>query len=212
MKKHIIIALVLVSTVFSGCLVLSLYPIYTKETLVKLDGLEGTWMSKDSSLWNFAFADTNNPDNLKLYELIIDETYHARKGLDTNIIIPDSLLTEFATSKFDAGITHINGIYFLDLLAEKSSSLSGFHSQHFIHAHSISKIIIKADTLWLSSLEDDWAKTLSANGRKKIGLIETDKNWVFTASTMSLRKFLGKVGKDTSVFHANDNFLIKVKR
>ncbi|ROL56194.1 hypothetical protein D9V86_13025 [Bacteroidetes/Chlorobi group bacterium ChocPot_Mid] len=211
MKKHIIVALVLISTAFSGCLVLSLFPIYTKDTLVKLDALEGTWMQRDSSLWTFAFADTSNPDNLKMYELIVNETYQARKGLDTNIIIPDSLLAEFATSKFEAGITLINGIYFLDLLADKSASLSGFHTQHFINGHSISKITLKDDTLWISSLDDDWAKRLKPKERKKYGLLETRKNWILTLQTKPLRDFLAKVAKDTNVFPEPNTYLIKVK-
>lgn len=211
MKKFFILCITVLSTLISGCLVLSLYPIYTKDTLVKLDAIEGTWMSQDSALWTFSFEQNENPNELKLYSLILDETYQAKKGLDTNIIIPDSLLRKFASSKYEAGITIIKGIYFLDLISEKSASLSGFHTQHFIHGHSISKITLKGDTLWLSSLDDDWAKLLSQKERRKYGLLETSKNWILTLETKPLRYFLAKVAKDTNVFPEPNTYLIKLK-
>jgi len=199
MKKYIILILILASTVISGCLLISINPYYTPDTLVRLDNLEGKWIDKDSISWNFEL------DTTSLYKLTIDETIPKRKKAleDTVPILDNNLfekLLEMVIFDFRAGVTLIEGNYFLDLLPEKASGFSAFHSQHFIYGHSISKIKLKGDTLWMSLLKDEWVKELNDKEKKKIGCIENEKNLVLTASTKKLRNFIKKYANDNEVF------------
>jgi hypothetical protein len=65
--------------------------------------------------------------------------------------------------------------------------------------------------MWVSILDDEWAKKLSAKQRKKIGLIKYDKKWVLTANTKTLRQFLAKIANDINAFPIPDKYFIKVK-
>lgn len=205
MKKHIIATLILVSTAISGCLVLSLYPIYTKDTLVKLDSLEGTWMQNDSSSWTFRL------DTLSLYKITIRE-------FERSISTPseDSSDTTFkfkGTNEYIGGLTRINGVCFLDLLPEKINDTSGsIHSIHFISGHSISKLTISGDSLIISFLDKRWLEKSSNKIKKSIGYIDNETNAVLTAPTKDLRKFLAKFAKDTNAFPNSENYMIKIKK
>lgn len=207
MKKNIIIALVLVSTVFSGCLVLSLYPIYTKDTLLKIDGLEGAWMQNDSTTWTFKL------DTLSLYKVVIDE-----KNRKISTSITDSTTTSDTSwgyqsvNEFTAGLTKINSVLFLDLFPEQINDSSFLHSNHFIYGHSISKLKLSADTMLITFLEYEWINELNAKDKKSIGYMESEKNKIISAPTKAIRKFLGKYATDTSAFPEKDNYMIKVKK
>lgn len=213
MKKQIIIGLTLLTIVLGGCFLLSLNPIYTPDTLVRPEWLDGKWMSKDSTFWTFA-PDTNESEGLELMQLKIDERItcindNAKK--ETPLVL-DSFKISTLINNFSAGVTQIKGQYFLDLLAAKILTGSGFHSQHFIHGHSISKLKFKEDTMWISTLEDDWAKSLEPKKGKKLGLIKSEKNWIITASTKELRAFLAKSANDTNIFPINENYFVKIKK
>jgi len=188
----------------SGCLVLSLYPIYTKDTLINLDGLEGTWMQSDSSSWTFRL------DTLSLYKVTIRE-------FERNISTPseDSSDTTFkfkGTNDYTGGLTRINGICFLDLLPEKINDTSGsIHAVHFISGHSISKLTMSGDSLLISFLDNRWLEKSSKKIKKSIGYVDNDKNTVLTALTKDLRKFLAKFANDTNAFPNSENFMIKIK-
>jgi len=204
MKKHIIIALILITTAISGCLVLSLYPIYTDDTLVKLDGLEGTWMQDDSSSWSFKL------DTTQLYKVTTNE-------FERTIISPsdstcDTTYRFKGTNEYSGGLTKINGDYFLDLLPEKINDSSGIHAWHFIYGHSISKLQMKGDSLLIVFLDYDWMNDSKKKIKKSVGYVKSEKNAILTASTKDLRKFLTKFAKDSNAFPISDNYMVKVKK
>ncbi|MFH1052179.1 MAG: hypothetical protein V1779_14770 [bacterium] len=205
MKKHILVALVLITITISGCLVLSLYPIYTEDTLVKLDGLEGTWMQNDSSSWSFKL------DTTQLYKVTINEFERTISSPEENS--SDTTFKFKGINEYSGGLTKINGVYFLDLLPEKINDSSGsIHSIHFIYGHSISKLQMKGDSLLIVFLDYDWINDSKKKIKKSVGYIKSEKNAILTASTKDLRKFLSKFANDTNAFPENDNYMIKVKK
>jgi hypothetical protein len=210
MKKHITLIMLIIPVIMTGCLLISINPYYTKDTLVFPDNLEGTWYNEDTVAWTFVI------DTAGLYRLTIDERYKARLEASKDTIpITDTVMFEkilgMAVNEYKAGVTIIDGVHYLDLLPEKMNAMSGFHTMHFFAGHSISKLKMSGDTIWINSMEDEWVKELSDKKKKKLDIKSNEKGYILTASTKKLRKMIANIADSADVFDDEEMILIKAK-
>jgi hypothetical protein len=169
--------------VFSGCLALSLQPIYTDKDLVFDSKLLGTWAAKgdkkDPTTWTFATGTTNS------YKLTITDGHWAHL--------------------FDAHLVKLGTNLFLDIVISKEgqeeiSDDFSIYPAFLVAGHGIAKVVQSDSNLKLAWLGEEFEKLLekepSAVRHQKL----ENKRIVLTGSTKDLQDFLLKYGGSKEVF------------
>jgi len=157
----------------SGCL-RSLHPLYTDKTLHFDQNLVGTWLDKDSSVWTFVQT------SAKAYELIYTE-----KG---------------SPGRFDARLVKLGKYTFLDLFPKELVMQNGFYKFHMIPVHSIIRVWIDEKNLRMSMLDQEWFKNQIEKKKIKLAHERRENEFILTASTADLQKFVLKYADDPKAF------------
>lgn len=208
--KHLILALSLV--VLSSCVVKSLHPFYTKETISYDDQFIGNWKDNKNGEWkiipfkdeilNGTSLEKLSKEDLKIYNEYKNGYYILRnkKGKETIYL---------------ANPFKINNQTFLDFLPlGQNQGIDGLLQDHLIYTHSLVKYdILKNGEISIKWLDEDKIKTLFENKRIKIkhevlGVI--DKNYLLTAEPEELQKFIKKyiTSNDTEKWKTSTKFTL----
>ena len=154
----------------SGCLVVSLQPIYDDESVGWDETLVGTWR--------------NAEDNI---EVSIDRAewrsyrIHYKHPVDTG--------------DFTAYLTTIGDTRYLDLMSERGHDFGPL----LIPAHAVLRLERRGDALSVSLLDYDRLSSIVRRHRRVAGLemtMDQKKNVVLTGSTTDLRRWLRSAGED----------------
>ena len=177
----------------SACVVKSLHPFYTEKDLVFIEGLTGIWLDEDSTSWKITRYSA--PRSL-MGEDVPDNSYRVE------ILEKDELPYVFHVHLFKLG----EMLYFdFFPLSEGvvSDNLAGYH---FIPGHSVARVEIFGDeNLAFNWFSEDWLKELFEKNRIRIShevipVGENEEQYILTASTNELQKFLIKYAKETDPF------------
>jgi hypothetical protein len=177
MKTHNIILIGILALAISGCFVKSLHPFFKESDVEFKDELLGTWLDEDSATWRI------NP-------------YVFTKGFMQGDSTDNSYLVEM----FDD--TSKDGKLYLDFAPIRGDRYDEMIDIHMIPAHSIARIdFVSDDEVIIAWFNEDWLKGLFEENRVKIAheVISTaegnyTKEYVLTASTDELQKFIVKYG------------------
>ena len=107
-------------------------------------------------------------------------------------------------NKFEVNLVQVGKYRFLDFypapLKKEPTEINSAYLLHLVPTHSISKISIENDQLYLSTLNIDWM--IKQIDQKKINIKHErfDDRMVLTASTKELQKFILKYAEDTVAF------------
>jgi hypothetical protein len=167
MKKVILLLVVIfLSLILSGCIVLSLHPYYTAENLYFEPGLEGNWKESDESdeLWTFEKSGENG------YRVIIT--------------------TEEKSETFEVKMFSINDMMFLDALPERFPKEFDYLNSHSIRVHSLYQLDYKDNSFEIRSMDYGWLKENLKNSKLGIDHEIIDKRIILTASTEELQAFI----------------------
>lgn len=171
------IRMIVLASLFAGCsfacIVPSVHPLYTPETLVFDPELVGDWKVDETTTWSF------RPRGETAYEL------DAREG-DTQGI-------------FAAHLVQLGGLRFLDLRPERGDDLS-FHDVHHVPVHSFARIRIDGDRFQMALLSMDWLKGQIDAGRVTVSHEIVEEDVLLTASTTELQRFVIAAAKDPEAF------------
>lgn len=209
--KNLIFAICLL--LFTSCVVKSLHPFYTKETIYFDENFIGEWQDKKEGNWrvirfgNMLFADNEtNFDSLftkgnldfkikirrkeltkedkKLYSKYKNSYYIQREYKDKKIV--------FVATPFK-----INNQTFLDFLPlEHQDDIDNLLESHSIYTHSLVKYDIKKNgEVEIKWLDEDKIEELFKQKNIKIkheivGVL--DSKYLLTASSLELQKFIKK--------------------
>ena len=135
MKPHVLI-ISLFCLIFSGCLVPSLHPFYTDETLVVEPNLVGAWAVEDMN-WTFS------ADNEKTYKLTV-----VQGG---------------AAGQFQVHLFQLEDDLFMDLYPEelpKEVPLPDFYKFHLLPVHHVMKMTVDKQRIEMHFLDLDNTKGL----------------------------------------------------
>lgn len=193
MKNKLITVTVILSIIVSSCIVRSIHPFYKESDVVFKSELLGTWLDSDSSKWVFSqriyhesFLGPEKKDNS--YEVVYYEK-------------------ENDTSYFYVHLFMLKGDYYLDFLPDMDDNIGDkFASFHFIPAHSIARLKFIGDqNLCFFWYDEDWLGTLFEQNKVKIShefINPTGryKEYILTAETSELQKFIVKYGPEIDVF------------
>jgi hypothetical protein len=209
MKAKAIVLIGLLAVILSGCLVKSLHSFFNESDVVYKPELNGTWIDDDSARWvitQFTFSK-------KLFE---------PDSLDNSYLVELYENSE-RPSRFNVHLFMVDGLWYLDFFPIKEDSDQEYFIYHFVPAHSLARIRFdNNNSISISWFGEDWLQKLFEENRVKISheVVRGDETgygtqYILTASTDELKKFLAKYGDDPNVFNEEDdkNFLtLKLNR
>lgn len=210
--------LTLLFLIINGCVVKSLFPFYTSNSVVFEKKFIGNWIDTENAKWNIQpFQEvilkenkTTNPKELKDDDFKI---YNKYKNGYVIYFEKDSTKSSFLAMAFK-----INNQLFLDVTPIEDSQIDGLKNDlyklHLIGTHTLAKFDIlndnEIDIRWFSS--DKLEELLKENRIKikheKVGFWETI---VLTASSEELEKFIKKYmdSKDEDKWKTDVEFNLK---
>ena len=166
-KLFLIAAMLLPTTLLSGCIPLSLHPIYTGKDVVFDAALVGNWDITDSrDSWTI----TRNGQTH--YKLVYTDEDHKQ-------------------GEFVAHLVKVKGTLFLDLfpVATKSSQ-NYFYAVHLLPVHSLFQVIRTKPTPQLAVLSEDWLRKYRVRHPSAIRYEEVNGNIYLTGSPREMQRFL----------------------
>ncbi|HEX5131920.1 MAG TPA: hypothetical protein VFX92_05475 [Candidatus Krumholzibacteria bacterium] len=161
---------------FMGCYVQSIHPLYSDRTTLFDPALIGTWVAEEDDEFVFTLEDTTRGT----YRLISDESG--------------------ATARFQAVLTEIDNVRFLDIFPDDPDNGNGFYRDHLMRVHSIVRLERSADTLSVSDFDAEWLSTMASQKKISIDHVSLDGAVLLTGSTESLQAFVRKYAHTAEAF------------
>lgn len=192
MKKAVIISLLFLM-VLSGCLIQSLSPFYTDDSLIQLPEIYGSW------------------------RLIRDDSGDVSKANIRPWRFTGSRITTFdgrgLEAKLEVKYFSIDTTVFMDITAGDpyTSSISEIWAMHVAPVHTVVKVTIDKDTLILTPLNYDWFESALALHEITLPAIklETADMTVFNPAPESWMAFLKKYKDKKEVFSEKRRYEFK---
>lgn len=215
-KSHIIfctsLALLLLLLIFTKCTVISFYPLYTTNELVKDDRIIGKWMSKlireeissDSIIWEIEFKDKQWKDRIS-NQLNNESKQIKTKTTYSLKIYPAENPAELAV--FDIHIVKLRNEYFLDFLLEDMETDYIFTVMHLLPVHTFAKIEIDKN-LTIKWLDSEFLEKLLDTHKIKIRHEKRDDALLLTAKPKKLQKFIIKYSENEDAYLDNLSFVL----
>jgi len=187
-RKWFIIGLI--ALFFSGCVVYSFYPLYSKNDLFPNDILTGKWIDDDGTEWLFEHA------------------YFGKKALE-NIDSTSYVLklktkdeTQFSDKEFSVHVIKLGGTYFLDFYLEEylDDDELDLASFHIIPVHTFAKLTFNENELKINWFDQDWLEDLIEDNRIRIHHENNGDFILLTAKPAELQKFVTKYVNSEEAF------------
>lgn len=191
----------------SGCIP-SLYPLYNEADLIYEPGLEGNWLSADSSqIWTFSqktqvvysgtyLGTSTDSVSQKYYHLVIGQI---KEGTITDTL--------------EARLGKLGNQYYLDLTPDMEAlnlNKEGITALHLIPGHTFYPMDWDGgDQFKLYALNPDVLEKGIKDKKYSLKLEEIDSRPLLMSPTSQLQKFILAHGRDTTLFPPSDSFYKK---
>jgi hypothetical protein len=196
--KKIFTCLVLLAVVLQSCVVKSLHPFFTSADVIFKTELLNTWTDEDGNKWTIQRSKTS------------DKTYEMRYEPEGQSAVV-----------FEGHLFELNSELYFDFVPEDigSTSNSLMLALHLLPVHSVAKVkTITKNKVEIKWFNEKWIKSLFEQNKIKIkheelqnGSSRDDKEYVLTASTAELQKFLIKYGVEDSAYDDDNTIWLKLK-
>lgn len=211
-KNKIFISVVLLMLIISGCTVLSFYPLYTEDVLIRNDKIIGKWEtieSSDTLVWEIIFKDKkwikkhNNPadrgsreePNKFAYSLFL---YYAAN--------PEK------KAEFQLHLVELNGKTYIDFFPEQWNVDISILEFHLMGVHTFAKVNIENDSIAINWFDSDWFKDNLESNKIRIKHEKNSANILLTAQPKELQKFVSKYSNDEDAFDADSQVILKPRK
>lgn len=187
MKTKNIILFAAISLLMTGCFIKSLYPFYTKKTIVYDPKIIGTWLDDDSSRWLIK-------QQMK-WPIAPDSSYQVEIVEKNNSI-----------GSFNVHLFRLNNQLYLDFYPSGKIGSNDLVEENIVLTHSLAKIGYSGNNIKIQWFNEVWLEQLLEQNRIRIRhekLYDKDINtnsYLLTASTEELQKFIIKYGNDSLAF------------
>ncbi len=200
MNTKTLIAGIMTSLLFTGCIVLSFHPLYQKEDLFANDLLIGTWIDEDSTAWKFDFHCFPG-----------DSVAENRDSTSFILHLQEPGASCFAEACFRIHIIRLAGHYFLDFYLENyfDNNIDLF-DMHLIPVHSFARLELSGDEAIIRWFDPEWIDDLFQKKRKQIAHENNGENTLLTASTEELQQFVAKYANEEAAF--KDGLTLRLHR
>ncbi len=176
MKTKRFLFILIILPFITGCIVPSIYPLYTDKDIEFDQKLLGTWTDEDEkSTWRFERGSED------FYELTYTE---------------DEMV-----SMFDVCLVRLEDETFLDFYPQESAELNEFYSLHLIPAHSFARVLIKGSRIEIEFLSLEWLQEAIEDRKIRIDSMEFgDERIVLTAPTKELQRMILSIQDNEDAF------------
>jgi hypothetical protein len=186
----------------AGCVpIVSLNPLFTKETIVFDEKLLGAWVGEggDSGMsWDFARFEESSAEGLpkelqsdfkQVYRLnLTDKDGHKGVLAACMVKLGDRRFLDVFPDQLPSGESD----------AEKTKLV--YNAFFFLRAHSFIRVDAVGDRLKVHFTDDDEFKELAEAEPKAVAHVVTDEHLILTASTQELQAFVVKYADDARLF------------
>ncbi|WP_068475314.1 hypothetical protein [Saccharicrinis aurantiacus] len=215
-KRNIFFATLVLITIISSCTVLSFYPIYTEDVLIKNDAILGKWETIEES-----FPNDENNDTL-VWEIAFNKERWIKK-LNTPFDRGEKkVINEYAyslylsrkstpekRSEFQLHLINLAGKTFIDFYPEQWESDNNILGFHLIGVHTFAKVDIMQDSLIINWFDSDWFAQKLEEKKIRIKHEKNSSNILLTAQPKELQKFVVKYADDKNAFDYDSQFVLK---
>ncbi|HOP06756.1 MAG TPA: hypothetical protein PLF13_05625 [candidate division Zixibacteria bacterium] len=173
--KEAVTLTVLALLAVTGCIPLSINPLYQDGEVISIEGIEGLWVIEGTSDWIRFQVDTLDPG----YILTMSED-------------------DESTSVFEARPVRVGDMLMIDLFPAEPTeeTLGEFYQGHLVPVHSFYRIDEVGTRLGISTLEYDWLTSILTDHPDEIAHIWAEEVPILTASTKEIQAFLLKYAVD----------------
>lgn len=191
--------LLLVVFLFQGCIIHSLYPLYTAETIFLDKNIEGFWTSPSSK------GDADCPKGL-LFEKAQDKNFYYLTTCEDGV-----------SSKLETHLVKIGKYTYLDMYPERDhprekgkENKVGFSDFHLIATHSFARVTVNEKKLTMESFKTEWLEDLFKQRKIRIKHeVIKDDEILLTASSKDLQKFVLKYEEEKKAYKDGDEYIKK---
>lgn len=197
MKKSYIL-LAGVSLFLTGCTVLSFYPFYTRDVLVKDSRILGNWETNDASekpfIWEISFPDSVMESNEKTgwEEVKVPNTFtYMLSCYDKEK--PDN------RAEFKLHMFRLEDKLYFDFYPEDWDIDNSLLMFHLMATHTIAQVTLN-DTLTVNWLDQEWFDDLIKENKIRIHHEKNANYTLLTARPEELQKFVSKYSNDSNAW------------
>lgn len=186
--KKIYVAFIGIIILLSGCTVISFYPFYTKDVLVRNHDIQGKWKTYDNEkepvIWEINFPDSIVIEN--------EETNWEEKKVPNKFTYLLNCYKQDSSEdmvKFKIHLFKLKNQLFLDFVPENWEIENEMLAFHLMATHTVARVNL-SDSLDISWMEPDWFDELIE--QKKIHFqYEKNENYtLLTAKSEDLIEFV----------------------
>ncbi|WP_186757263.1 hypothetical protein [Echinicola salinicaeni] len=192
-KRTPLLSLLIIALV-NGCVVPSLYPLYTENELIIDERLEGVWVDNNEGDDDFGLKiSKSNPRDSKDSSLSnsADKLYRLEHTDDGETVIFDLFLVKVGNSTY------------LDFFPNEypdQEFKNLFGLMHIYPVHTFAKVVIKENELIIQNFDGDYIKKMIEQNRVKISHENISGEILLSASPNELQKFVLKYEDEPKLF------------
>jgi len=216
MKTKVILTVITCLVLISSCTVLSFYPLYTNDELIKDDRIIGQWQSiksestgvgpsySDTLIWEISFKKEiwkkklNNPFDRGDKKIPNQFTY--------TLNIYDKSSPE-DSAEFRLHLVKLGGKIYFDFFPEEWNKNNNILAVHLMSVHTFAKIEIN-DSIEIQWFDSEWLQHLFDENKIRIKHENNGAYTLLTAKPEELQKFIIKYSVDKEAFSEDMNYIL----
>jgi hypothetical protein len=196
MKKYSLVLFCLLAFFLDGCLLKSLHPFYKEKDIVFMPELTGSWLDQEENQWSI--EQYRKPTSFFLKQDSLTNSYKVVH-----------VSSDGEKSIFNAHLFKLDGQFYFDFFPIIEGEIKEtILSYHLTSTHSLAKVEkVGKNIISIKWFNENWLYKLFEENKIRLAkeVIKTadpayPKQYVLTASTDELQKFIIKYGKDPQAF------------
>lgn len=209
MKKNSALAIVIIGLLISSCTVMSFYPLYTNDKLIKNDKIIGRWQStneinigltgssnSDTTIWEISFADEtkekqlNNPFDKGGKKIPNQFTYTLNIYNTSN---PEN------NAEFHLHLVKLGDDTYFDFFPEEWDQTNDILAMHLMYVHTFAKVEI-SDEIEIQWFDSEWLQQMFEDNKIRIKHENNGVYTLLTAKPEELQKFILKYSDNEEAY------------
>ncbi|WP_321995435.1 hypothetical protein [Draconibacterium orientale] len=191
MKTRNILLITIITLLLSGCVVYSLYPLYTESDLFENDLLLGEWFEDDDNDVVFCGSDDSW---IFTHPFLGDKNDGIRDKKRYVLSLTSNDNGVVKESKFEVHVIKLADEYFLDFYIEDYGDDDNISlaDLHLVPVHTFAKLSVSDDKLEIRWFDPEWLEDLIKENKIRIHHEDNGDYILLTAKPKELQKFVSK--------------------
>ena len=215
-KRSLLFTTIAILMLISSCAVISFYPIYTEDVLIKDDRIIGKWVTTeefgiktkevDTLVWEISFKDKKwvNKQNSPLGKKSHQETNRYTYSLSLHYHSSPEEKAEFQLH-----LVKLGGKTYVDFYPVEWDIDNTILSFHLMGVHTFAKAEINEDFININWFDSEWFEQKMEENRIRIKHEKNKNNILLTAKPKDLQKFVIKYSDNEKAFDEGNKVELK---